>query len=178
MTNVDGIVLVMTESRRSGQPKCLAEWRGRPLIAHVVETAVASRLRRVIVVLGPQADRVRAALQPIRAHSKVKLVYNPEYDEGRASFIRRGVNALPEDAGAAVFLSGDQPLVNAHLIDALIEAFERHRALICYPVFGVIRGNPSIFAASLFPELRKLSGDAGSATLIEKYKSRVHEHRL
>jgi molybdenum cofactor cytidylyltransferase len=77
-----------------------------------------------------------------------------------------------------MFLACDQPLVSAGLIDALIHTFERHRPLICYPVVGDVRRNPSIFAAKLFPELRALTGDVGGRVLIEKYKSQVREHTL
>lgn len=176
--NIDGIILAAGLSKRFGRPKQLAEWRGRPLILHVVDATLASRLRSVIVVLGHVADQARAALSPVTEHPNLKVVYNPEYVEGRASSIRRGLEALSEDAQAAMFLACDQPLINAELINALIDTFIQHRPLICYPVFGMIRSNPCIFAAELFPELMKLTGDVGGSALIEKYKSRVREHHI
>jgi molybdenum cofactor cytidylyltransferase len=178
LMKVDGIILAAGLSRRFGRPKQLVEWRGQPLILHATETALASRLRTVIVVIGHVADQVRAALGPVVAYPNLTVVYNPEYEEGRASSIRCGLRALPKDAQAAMFLAGDQPLITAELINALIDTFVQHRSLICYPVSGLTRSNPTIFAAELFPELMRLTGDVGGSVLIEKYKSRVCEHPL
>jgi molybdenum cofactor cytidylyltransferase len=175
---IDGIILAAGLSKRFGRPKQLIEWRGRPLILHATETALGSRLRNVIVVLGHVADQARAALQPVAENPRLKIVFNPEYEEGRASSIRRGLNALPKDAPAAMFLACDQPLITAELINAFIDTFTQHRPLICYPVSGLTRSNPTIFAAELFPELMKLIGDVGGSVLIEKYKARVREHRI
>jgi molybdenum cofactor cytidylyltransferase len=176
--NVDGIILAAGLSKRFGRPKQLIDWRGRPLILHTVETALASRLRNVIVVAGHVADHVRAALAPVAEHPKLKIVFNPEYEEGLASSIRRGLRVLPEDAQAAMFLACDQPLITADFINALMDAFIQRRPLICYPVSETSRSNPTIFAAELFPELMQLTGDVGGSVLIEKYKSRVCEHAI
>ncbi|MBI3950813.1 MAG: nucleotidyltransferase family protein [Acidobacteria bacterium] len=175
---IDGIILAAGLSTRFGRPKQLAEWRGQPLILHAAETALGSRLRNVIVVIGHVADQVRAALNPVAERPNLKVVYNPEYEEGRASSIRYGLKALPKDAPAAMFLAGDQPLIGPELINALIDTFIQRRPLICYPVSGLTRSNPTIFAAALFPELMRLTGDVGGSALIEKYKSRVCEHPI
>ncbi len=176
--NIDGIILAAGLSKRFGRPKQLVEWRGRPLILHAAETALVSRLRTVTVVIGHIADQVRAALDPVAQDPKLKVVLNPDYEEGQASSLRRGLSALPEDAHAAMFLACDQPLLTTELIDALIDTFTHHRPLICYPVSGSTRSNPTIFAAELFPELMELTGDVGGHVIIKKYKSRVREHRV
>jgi molybdenum cofactor cytidylyltransferase len=178
LMNIDGIILAAGLSTRFGRPKQLVQWRGRPLILHVADTALASRLRNVIVVIGHVAEPVRAALSPVAGHPNLQVVYNSEYEEGRASSIRRGLRALPQDSQAAMFLACDQPLITAELINALMDTFVQHRSLICYPVSGQMRSNPTLFAAELFPELMRLTGDVGGTALIEKYKSRVREHRV
>jgi len=175
---IDAIILAAGLSKRFGQPKQLINWRGKPLILHVAETALASRLRNVIVVLGHAAAHVRQALKPVAETPRLKIVLNPEYEEGQASSIRRGLRALDKGAEAAMFLTCDQPLLTPLLIDALIESFAKHRPLICYPAHSLMRGSPTIFAAELFPELMKLTGDVGGRVLIEKYRARVHEHKI
>ncbi len=175
---IDGILLAAGLSRRFGRPKQLVEWRGKPLIVHMAEMALASRLRHVIVVLGSAASEVRRALAPLLHDPRLRIVFNAEYEEGQASSIRRGLRALEPGAEAAMFLTCDQPLLTASLLDALIDAFVAHRPLICYPVHEGMRGSPVIFAAELFPELMALSGDVGGRVLIEKYRARVHEQKI
>jgi CTP:molybdopterin cytidylyltransferase MocA/ribonuclease HI len=175
---IDGILLAAGLSRRFGRPKQLVQWRGRPLVVHIAETALASRLRHVVVVLGHAAHDVRQALLPLAGDPRLRMVFNAEYEEGQASSIRRGLRALEPGAEAAMFLTCDQPLLTASVLDALIDAFVAHRPLICYPVHEGVRGSPVIFAAELFPELMALSGDVGGRVLIEKYRARVYEKRI
>ncbi|MCS7157818.1 MAG: NTP transferase domain-containing protein [Blastocatellia bacterium] len=175
---IDGILLAAGLSRRFGRPKQLAEWRGKPLVAHVAETALASRLRHVIVVLGYAAHDVRRALASLLRDPRLRIVFNAEYEEGQASSIRRGLRALEPGAEAAMFLTCDQPLLTPSMLNALIDAFAAHRPLICYPVHEGVRGSPVIFSAELFPELMALSGDVGGRVLIEKYRARVHEQKI
>ena len=65
-------------SVRMGQNKLLLTFKGKPLIAHAVDTLLASAVDEVVVVLGHDADKVREKLQG----KKVKLVENPDYREG------------------------------------------------------------------------------------------------
>jgi len=175
---VDGIILAAGESKRLGQPKQLISWRGQPLIRHIVEVALASQMRTVVVVVGHAARQVREALHPLDDHPRLKIVFNPEYEEGQASSIRWGLRAVAPGAEAVMFLTCDQPLLTPALLDALVMSFARHRPLICYPVHERQRGSPTIFSAELFSELLQLTGDVGGRVLIEKYRARVHEHRL
>lgn len=175
---IDGILLAAGLSRRFGRPKQLILWRGKPLVRHIAEVALASRLRYVVVVLGHAASEVRSALAPLLGDPRLRIVFNAEYEEGQASSIRRGLRALDPDAEAAMFLTCDQPYLTPALLDALLEAFRMHRPLICYPVHEGTRGSPVIFAAPLFPELMGLTGDVGGRVLIEKYRARVHEQEI
>ena len=79
--SIAAVVLGAGRSRRMGGPnKLLAEIGGRPLVRIVVEQALASRARTVIVVTGHQRERVEAAL----AGLPVKFVHNPNFAEGWA----------------------------------------------------------------------------------------------
>ncbi len=175
---IDGIILAAGLSKRYGRPKQLVAFRGVPMVRHVLEVALNSDLRRIIIVAGHESDRVRAVLADLLHSPRLKWVLNPEYMEGQSTSIRRGIAALEEDAEAAMFLSCDQPLINPEYLNGLLDAFSATRPLICYPVFQGRRSNPSIFAAALFPELGKLTGDVGGRLLIERYRSRVLEHRV
>lgn len=176
--NIDGVLLAAGLSKRFGRPKQLAHFRGKPLVNAVAGAALGSKLRRIVVVTGYEGERVRLALSELPGAERLQMVANPEYPEGQSTSIRRGLDALASDADAAMFLSCDQPLVTPEYLDALIDAFAASRPLICYPVCGQVRSNPAIFSAQLFADLKKLAGDIGGRVLIERYRSRILEHRV
>lgn len=167
-----GVLLAAGLSSRMGQPKQLLFWRGRPLVRHAAETALASRLAGLVVVLGAEAAAARAAL--VGLGGAVQTVQCDAYAEGQAASLRCGLSALPAAATAAVVLLVDQPLVGPAVVDRLIAAFEADpAALAVVPRHGGRRGNPALVAARLFDELRALEGDVGARGLLERHAAAV-----
>lgn len=116
------------------------------------------------------------------ADARVRPVVNANFALGRSESIRAGLAAISERASAApgvLFLLGDQPLMSAALIDAVIDAAEREEArgaagapLVAAAVAGArapraAKGNPVLFRRPLFDELFALRGDRGALELIE-----------
>src|SRR4029077_3805018 len=80
------------------------------------------------------------------------------------------------NADGAVICLGDMPLIDAKLIDRLIEAFEPDRGhLIAVPVSDGKRGNPVLWSRRFFRELMTLDGDIGARHLIAKHAEAVAE---
>ena len=59
---VGGLILAAGEGRRFGATKQLAELRGRPLLEYAVESMLSVPAWPVIVVLGHDADAIRAGI--------------------------------------------------------------------------------------------------------------------
>jgi molybdenum cofactor cytidylyltransferase len=150
--------------------KLLAPIAGQPLVRYAVAAACASSARPVIVVVGHEA----AALRHVLGASPVTIVDNPGYAHGLATSLRAGVAALPEGAAAAIILLGDAPRVRAPHIDRLIAAFAADPTQpICVPEFAGRRGNPVLWPARHFAELRELDGDAGARPLLVRHAGRI-----
>jgi molybdenum cofactor cytidylyltransferase len=171
--NIAAVILAAGRSTRMGGPnKLLAELDGKPLVRTVTEQALASKAAEVIVVTGHQAAEVEKAL----AGLKVKFVRNPDYAAGIASSVKAGVAAVPQEADGAVVCLGDMPLIDARLIDRLIDAFAPDRSqLIVVPVSDNRRGNPVLWSRRFFEELMTLDGDVGARHLIAKHGEAVAE---
>jgi molybdenum cofactor cytidylyltransferase len=171
--NVAAIILAAGRSTRMGGPnKLLAELGGKTLVRIVTEQALASKAKGVIVVTGHQAEQVEKALQGLN----VKFVRNPYFAQGLASSVKAGVAAVPDHADGAVICLGDMPLIDAHLIDRLIEAFGPDRGnLIAVPVSDGRRGNPVLWSRRFFNELMTLDGDIGARHLIARHSEAVAE---
>jgi molybdenum cofactor cytidylyltransferase len=171
--NVTAVILAAGRSTRMGGPnKLLAELGGKPLVRIVTEQALASKASDVIVVTGHQAAEVEKAL----AGLKVKFVRNPDFVAGLASSVKTGIAAVPDNADGAVVCLGDMPLIDARLIDRLIDTFAPDRGnLIAVPVSDNRRGNPVLWSRRFFDELMTLDGDIGARHLIAKHSEAVAE---
>lgn len=168
-SHVAGILLAAGSSSRLGQPKQLLDFNGRPLIRHIAEQALASRLASLTVVVGHRAGEVAAALDGL----DLTLVENPLYAQGQSTSLKAGILALSRDRAAAMVLLVDQPFVDTHLIDRLIGLYEESGALIVAPRFAGRRGNPVLFDRSLLPEILTVLGDTGAREVIARHRERL-----
>jgi molybdenum cofactor cytidylyltransferase len=164
---VAAIILAAGESRRLGQPKQLLAFHGESLLARAIRLANEAGATPVLVVLGANSERIRAAIQS--SHSIP--VHNDHWRQGIASSIEAGVRALrvcaPEAEG--VLLMGcDQPrLTTAHL-RALIAAFEgQSAAAIAASSYAGVQAVPAVFPRATLAALRALRGDRGARSVIE-----------
>jgi molybdenum cofactor cytidylyltransferase len=171
--NIVAIILAAGRSTRMGGPnKLLAELDGKKLVRIATEQALASKASDVVVVTGHQADLVEQALEGL----KVRFVRNPDFAGGLASSVKAGIAAVPPTADGAVVCLGDMPLIDANLIDRLIESFAPDRGnLIVVPVAAGRRGNPVLWSRRFFNELMTLDGDIGARHLIARHAEAVAE---
>lgn len=115
---------------RSALPKVLQPLAGRPLLAHVIETARATARQcqsaaRIVVVVGHGAEAVRKAFA---AQSDLHFVeQQPQLGTGHA--VLQAVPWLREDV-ATLVLYGDVPLVRGQTLVALHEAAAGHLGVL------------------------------------------------
>lgn len=167
---VAGLILAAGASSRMGRPKQLLDWGGRPLVRAAAETALAARLDPIVMVVGGARPEVEAALAGLPLH----LVANPDYAAGQSTSLRAGIAALGELADAVVVLLGDQPFVSAAIVERLVAEWQASQAAIVAPVYAGQRGNPVLFARTVFPELLAIRGDQGARGVLAADPSRIH----
>ncbi|HYA65373.1 MAG TPA: bifunctional UDP-N-acetylglucosamine diphosphorylase/glucosamine-1-phosphate N-acetyltransferase GlmU, partial [Burkholderiaceae bacterium] len=115
---------------RSSLPKVLQPLAGRPLLAHVIETARATAHQyqsaaRIVVVIGHGAEAVRNAFANQQDLHFVEQ--QPQLGTGHA--VLQAVPWLREDV-ATLVLYGDVPLVRSQTLIALLEAASGHLGLL------------------------------------------------
>ena len=164
------ILLAAGGSSRLGHPKQLLPYRGRTLLRHAAETALASACRPIVAVLGAQADHLR----PEMAGLEVLIVENPEWEQGMGSSIRTGLAALemsaPDVSGVLLMLC-DQPLLSPEALDALVRSHLNTSSPLVASEYGGTRGVPAFFSRTLFPELRALKDAQGARAVIAAHAS-------
>ncbi len=172
MPNIACIVLAAGRSTRmGGANKLLAEVGGKPMVRHVVEAALASRARPVVVVTGHQAAGVAAAL----AGLEVTFVDNPDYAVGLSGSLKAGIGAVPVSADAALVLLGDMPQITSVHLDRLVAAFAAEDGAVIVPTHKGRRGNPVLWPRAYFAEMLQLKGDAGAKRLMAAHAADVRE---
>ncbi len=179
---IAAIVLAAGSSSRMErqQHKLLLPLGDRPVVTHVVEAALASEAQAILMVLGYQAEQVRATLHAHTTDARLLFIENPNYRQGMSTSLRAGLQAISDldrttsDAiEGIIVLLGDQPLITARVINTLIRAWKETDKQIVAPLYNGKRGNPIIFSANLFPELMMVTGDEGGRSVIEQHRQDI-----
>lgn len=163
-------------SRLGGRPKALLELGGVPLIMRQLIALSGAGVDEVVVVLGHHAQAIEAAI----GQFPITLVHNPAPDEGQASSVRLGLQALSPRIDAVIVALADQPLINAQDITALIAAFRKRgdKSMVVPRVAAAdgstAPGNPVIFDAALREQWLAGSADLTCRNWREKHPESVH----
>ncbi len=111
------IVLAAGEGKRmkSAKPKVLMPLAGRPMLAHVLDSARALQPARIHIVYGHLGDQVRAAATDL---GDLDWVHQPQ-QRGTGDAVRLAMPSVPEDARVLV-LYGDVPLIRDDTLRSLM----------------------------------------------------------
>lgn len=172
------LLLAAGQSRRMGaESKLLLPFPERPMVAVTVERLRAAGIfDPIFIVTGHRSAEVRAAVDASDA-GPVQFIPAPDYADGLSRSLIAGVKEalrLPLD-GLLIALA-DMPLIDAEDLRALADAFapDQGRSIIVPTVDGQ-RGNPTLWARSLLPEMLSLDGDQGAKRLMQRFADQVAE---
>lgn len=166
---ISGIVLAAGTGSRFGGTKQLVEIDGKPLVRHAIDALQAAGLDELIVVVGHDANAVRAAVP-----DDVAVVDNPHYRDGQATSLAAALHDISDASEAAVILLADQPGVTADDVTELVRGFRSTRSQIVRLVFADGPG-PALLSREIYAEAGHLHGDAGARVLMASHPEWVHE---
>lgn len=163
------LVLAAGAGRRfasdGGGAKLLADCAGVAVIRRTVEAVLAGGFGDVLVATGAAHEAIAAALETCPC----RILATPDWEEGMAASLRRGLGALsPDCRGVFVFL-GDMPLVPVALCDTLAQMAEAE-GYAARPRVAGKPGHPAAFTCAAFADLMRLTGDVGAAALLKGCK--------
>jgi bifunctional UDP-N-acetylglucosamine pyrophosphorylase/glucosamine-1-phosphate N-acetyltransferase len=105
---------------RSELAKVLHRAAGRSLIGHVLEAVRPLELGQVIVVVGHQADDVRAAVEASGIANLTTVLQEEQLGTGHA--VQVAMPALADDIEQVMVLPGDTPMLTASTLEELLHA--------------------------------------------------------
>src|SRR5699024_3434605 len=169
--SVGAVIMAAGACRRMGAvPKPLLRRNGEPLLLRQMRVAAAAGVEAVTVVLGHHAGQLAAVLDrsimsaPDRhAGTHVNRVVNPTPDDGTGSSLRCGLAALPEGLSTYLAMLGDQPLLEAEDVTAMLAAWQSRPAGIglVVPQHANRLGHPVIFGSEACREVMRARGGRG-----------------
>jgi molybdenum cofactor cytidylyltransferase len=157
-----GLVLAAGSSRRMGSPKQLLEIRGKPLLELVVGQVCDSGVDDVVVVLGAAFDQIQDRVELGRA----RVLVNPAHASGMASSLKAGLASLDAGVDRVVVILGDQPDVDAELLNELLDLQESSELPAAALDFNGLLHPPVVLKRELWAGLMSLEGDVGCRAVI------------
>jgi molybdenum cofactor cytidylyltransferase len=163
-----GIILAAGTSSRLGRPKQLVEVDGRILLSRTVAAALASKLERVVLVLGHEADRILACLKEILDNPRIGVTVNYRYREGMSGSLRHGLLQVCSAFPAIMVILGDHPLLDSGTIDLLLDKFNDSEKDICVSTHSGRQGHPVIFSSRFYKDIMNIKGDVGARDIVRE----------
>jgi molybdenum cofactor cytidylyltransferase len=159
-SRVGAIVLAGGSSSRMGEAKQLLPLADTTVLERTLGNLIDSNVDEIVLVLGSSAETIRERLAESSARH-LRILVNPDYDQGMATSLRAGLAVLDKNIEAALIVLADQPFVRAETFDRIIDQYRRSDAQIVIPMFQGLRGNPVLLDRSVFLEVMALRGDIG-----------------
>jgi len=171
--NIGIVILAAGASQRMGRPKqTLVLEDGVSLLRKTVDTALATSLRPVIVVVGANKPEVVPELKGL----PVTIVDNAFWKEGMSTSVRVGLAGLfmtqPKLDGVLMLVC-DQPYLTASLLEQMVHTYQDSgkKAVACR--YQKQWGVPVLVGRDLLAELTHLTGEQGAKPLLKKHMKDV-----
>lgn len=167
---IAAIIPAAGSSERMGEPKALLSYRGATFLETILQACRALSLKRRIVVLGSDADRI---VQAIDLSGETVLI-NPDPASGPLHSVQLAVRQILDHPVEAVLVwHVDRPHVGIATAEALIDRFREGAAGIVVPAYIGRRGHPVLFARTVFEELLTASLSGGARQVVRADPTRV-----
>ena len=164
--------------RRFGSQKLLAEWQGRPVLAHVLATLVHARAAGVLadaLVVHREGDDGVAALV---AESRCLSQLVPPTPAGLGISLRLGLRrlmapTLEPRAEAVVICLGDQPLLRFEVIVALVDRWRQRPTWAIRPSYREqpdVPGHPLVLDRRYWSLGDELFGNDGLSAILGRHR--------
>ena len=153
-----------------GRPKLLLPFRGRPLIAAVVDALRAGGVGAIVLVTAPEDEELRAWAR----QAGVEVAINPDPERGMLSSIQEGLAALLRDQILLVS-PADLPNLRSDSVAELLRRMTAAGAPLAVPVYQGRRGHPLAIAPALIPEIPALDPAIGLKQLRDRHAAELLE---
>jgi len=116
---------------KSDQAKVLHRVLGVPMVSYALDALRGAGAKKTAVVVGHQAERVKAALAP-----RPDMVFSIQAEQrGTADAFRAGLRGLGRPDGTILVVSGDMPLLDARTLRTFLSSHRRKKSQLTIGTF-------------------------------------------
>jgi molybdenum cofactor cytidylyltransferase len=168
---ISAILLAAGKSKRlKGENKLIKNFKGKPLINHILSSLIKSKVNTIFIVVGYQNQKIKKIAYK---NKKITFVTNLNYKKGISSSINSGLKRISKKNIGFLITHGDMPLISKTILNTLCSALKNKDKEIFVPVYKKKLGNPLAFKYSMIKSLKKIKGDKGAKKLIRSNKQKV-----
>ena len=168
---ISAILLAAGKSKRlKGENKLIKNFKGKPLINHILSSLIKSKVNKIFIVVGYQNQKIKKIAYK---NKKITFVTNLNYKKGISSSINSGLKRISKKNIGFLITHGDMPLISKTILNTLCSALKNKDKEIFVPVYKKKLGNPLAFKYSMIKSLKKIKGDKGAKKLIRSNKQKV-----
>ena len=162
------ILLAAGESKRIPfENKLIKSFKNKPLINHILKSLLKSKIKKIIVVLGFEHNRIKNI---ILKSKKIKLIINKNYRKGISSSIKTGLKKINKKDKGFMVAHSDMPFVRSIHINKIYNSILKKDNSVHVLKYKNKIGNPIGFKIKGLSEFKKIKGDTGAKYMVKRLK--------
>jgi molybdenum cofactor cytidylyltransferase len=162
------ILLAAGSSSRLGQSKQLVTANKIPLLLKTTQTALASDIKNVMVVLGANFEEHYQLINQLPVH----IINHKDWAKGMGSSLKAGLSEVltiwPETSAVIVTVC-DQPFLSSAHLSKLLESYAQQPNAIVASHYNNTYGVPALFDRTIFKKLLTIGDIEGARVIIKKH---------
>jgi len=168
---ITAILLAAGQSKRLfNQNKLIKNYKKKPLINHVVQSIIKSKIEKLIIVLGFEYLKVK---KKVNKNKKIQFVINHNYKKGISSSIKCGLKKISNKNDGFIIVQADMPKISKNIFNKLHTEIKTNKKEIFVPIKNNKIGNPIGFKISMINKLKKISGNKGAKFIIKRNRPKI-----
>jgi molybdenum cofactor cytidylyltransferase len=164
--NIAVLIIAAGYSSRMGDFKPLLPLGNTSALERLIQTYQTHGIGHIYVVVGHRKDALVEALKGYKVH----IVYNEDYDKGMFSSIQKGLRAMDERIEAFYMNPVDIPLIKAHTLALVYEAYAHEKKGVNYPTFLGRKGHPPLIDMKYKEQILVSDGEGGLKKVLEAFR--------
>ena len=169
---IKAILLAAGQSKRlKDENKLIKKFKNKPLINHVLNSLLKSKVNKIIIVLGYQNKKLKKI---IKKNNKNIFTTNKKFKSGMSTSIKSGLRKISKKDKGFIIVQSDMPFIKTSDINKIYNSIEKGRTLVHALKFKSKVGNPIGFDISVINKFIKIKGDVGAKFIVKRLKKNTN----